>query len=268
MIPFGYGDQKVPDRILMELYKKTSKHSQYQKIPEILADHVDINAVSIHSRYEDERFAYVSSKMEFEERTILDIGGNTGYFALRCAEDGAHCVDYYDANMDHAEFVKRAAALTGYDERIKIHPQCYDFIAPNKNRYDICLLMNVLHHIGDDFDDRILEVSSARECIIDCLVSMSRIADIMVFQMGFNLQGDIRKPLFTNGTKQEMIDYVKDNCSECWDILFIGIAEKRKQVVRYYDLNDGNAVRDDSLGEFLNRPLFILKSRHFNCDNF
>lgn len=258
----------MPDRILMELYKKTSKHSQYQKIPEILADHIDTNEVSIHSRYEDERFAYVSSKMGFEGRTILDIGGNTGYFALRCAEEGARCVEYYDGNRDHAEFVKRAALLTGYDDRIIIHPQCYDFSVPNKNQYDICLLMNVLHHVGDDFDDRIIEVSSARERIIDCLESMSRIAEIMVFQMGFNLQGDIRKPLFVNGTKQEMIDYVKDNCSECWDILFIGIAEKRKQVVRYFDLNDVNSGRDDLLGEFLNRPMFIMKSRHFDRDSF
>ncbi len=34
-------------------------------------------------------------------------------------------------------------------------------------------------------------------------------------------------------------------------------------VVKYADVNDSNIHRQDELGEFLNRPLFIMKSKHF-----
>ena len=41
------------------------------------------------------------------------------------------------------------------------------------------------------------------------------------------------------------------------------IAEKTEDGLNYSDLNDRNIGRIDELGEFLNRPLFIMKSKSF-----
>ena len=58
-----------------------------------------------------------------------------------------------------------------------------------------------------------------------------------------------------------MIDFVKEGIKNLWDIIDIGIAEKNNNSIEYHKLNKNNIERDDSLGEFLNRPIFIFKSR-------
>ena len=84
--------------------------------------------------------------------------------------------------------------------------------------------------------------------------------DILVFQLGFNWKGDRSKPLFNNGIKAEMINFIQEGIKNTWKILHIGVAEGTKGSVVYSALNDRNIERDDNLGEFLNRPIFILKS--------
>jgi hypothetical protein len=66
--------------------------------------------------------------------------------------------------------------------------------------------------------------------------------------------------LFANGTKRELIDFVRTGIDGIWDIEKIAVAEKNTKIY-YTDLNENNIERNDSLGEFLNRPLFILKSK-------
>jgi len=58
-----------------------------------------------------------------------------------------------------------------------------------------------------------------------------------------------------------MIRFIKEGSQDNWEILNIGVAESTKVGIKYIDLNKRNIRRDDSLGEFLNRPLFILKSK-------
>ncbi|MCB0752603.1 MAG: hypothetical protein KDC52_14120 [Ignavibacteriae bacterium] len=82
---------------------------------------------------------------------------------------------------------------------------------------------------------------------------------MLVIQIGFNWKGDIRFPLFENGTKGEMINYLKSNISKKWEISKIGIAEQIENKIEYKSLSNNNIVRNDRLGEFLNRPLFVLK---------
>ncbi len=83
----------------------------------------------------------------------------------------------------------------------------------------------------------------------------------VILQLGFNWKGDRYLPLFDNGTKSEMIAFLQINIESFLDITRIGIAQKKDNNVIYSDLTDSNIERDDSLGEFLNRPLFILKSK-------
>jgi hypothetical protein len=42
----------------------------------------------------------------------------------------------------------------------------------------------------------------------------------------------------------------------------LGIAEKRGNAIVFSDLSESNLARNDALGEFLNRPIFILRSKH------
>ena len=86
-------------------------------------------------------------------------------------------------------------------------------------------------------------------------------AHLMAFQMGFNWCGDKNKCLFEKGEKRELEEFIETNTSDYWDILNIGIAEKNNGRVKYSMLNETNNHRIDELGEFLNRPLFIMQSK-------
>ncbi|MCF6204852.1 MAG: hypothetical protein L3J59_14485, partial [Methylococcaceae bacterium] len=91
---------------------------------------------------------------------------------------------------------------------------------------------------------------------------LSRKTRYLVFQLGFNWKGDVKKPLFKNGTKEEMISFITKGVESSWEVKSIGIAEKTNNKYIYKNINTNNIKRDDSLGEFLNRPLFILKSKN------
>jgi hypothetical protein len=81
-----------------------------------------------------------------------------------------------------------------------------------------------------------------------------------VLQIGFCWKGNRNHILFGNGTKQEMIEFVKGAIEGAWSIEHIGVAEGTKSAPEYNELSPENIQRRDDLGEFLNRPIFILKS--------
>ena len=130
-------------------------------------------------------------------------------------------------------------------------------------KYDLVLLLNVLHHVGDDYGDKELLMGKAKENIIKQLNSLAKIAGTLVFQMGFNWKGNIQQCLFENGTKEEMISFIKEGTKDYWRILKIGIAELKNGTIEYCDLSKENICRWDHLGEFLNRPIFIMESLIF-----
>ncbi|HGY5298795.1 TPA: hypothetical protein ACNU26_004232 [Aeromonas salmonicida] len=121
-------------------------------------------------------------------------------------------------------------------------------------------MLNVLHHIGDDFG----VVSDERGCLAsaaDMLRKYSSLGSYLVFQMGYNWKGDLNKPLFNNGTKSEVIELLESVTAGYWDIISTLIAVQTSTGVTYLPKNDENIVRNDEYGEFLNRPIFILKSK-------
>ena len=77
-------------------------------------------------------------------------------------------------------------------------------------------------------------------------------------QLGFNWKGDRHRPLFASGTKVELIDYVRHSVKGHWRIDNIAVVNPKTRV--YEPINDFNLQRFDTLGEFLNRPLFLLTS--------
>jgi hypothetical protein len=58
-----------------------------------------------------------------------------------------------------------------------------------------------------------------------------------------------------------MIDMVRAGIAGHWDEVGIGIARANEGITVYEDLSPTNIAREDHLGEFRNRPLFILRSR-------
>lgn len=244
---------------LVSLYQKSSKHSNYQVLPEELRDYIPENVLNINSRYEEERLEFMLNQLDFKRKTVLDIGGNTGYFSFELLDEGAGKVVFVEGNEDHAEFVRSAAQML--EKPIKVINDYMDFDgAPEWGTVDITLLLNVVHHLGDDFGDEEISLAEAREEMEECINYFSDKTDWLVFQMGYCWKGDTSKLLFENGTKREMIDFVEEASAEKWEIESIGIPEKKDDEVVYSSPTEENMKRRDDWGEFLNRPLFIMRS--------
>lgn len=246
---------------LIDLYNRTSKHGQYQLLAAPLSDLLSSDSFRVRSNYEVERLAFILKNTPWQGASIADIGGNTGFFSLELLARGAESALYIEGNRDHSEFVKEAISLLGWQDHIAMRPQYCDF---DKNlsmiNVDICLLLNVMHHIGDDFGDGGKSVESAKNTILEALLRLARHTRFLAFQFGFNWQGNTKLPLFNKGTKEEMIDYVREGTKDAWKINVVGIAERIGTRIAYQNLTRENVRRDDSLGEFLNRPLFIMES--------
>ena len=246
---------------LVELYEKTSKHSNYQILPDDLKKYIPENRVHIKSRYEKERLDFIKANIDLKNCTFCDIGCNCGYFSLEFIKAGALKGDLYEGNTVHAEFVEEAANVLGIQNQLTIYNRYFEFDEPEeKMKYDVCLLLNVLHHIGDDYG-RVKTVEEAKIQITNELKIMAMYTDKLVFQLGFNWMGDRNKGLFQNGTKEEMILWLEAEIKDTWEIEKIGVAEKNEDIIVYKELNSQNIMRMDSLGEFLNRPIFILKNK-------
>jgi len=246
-------------KALKKMYAKTSKHSNYQIIASQLEQYLRNDDLEVKSRNENIRLDYFLKNVDIQNKKVLDIGGNTGYFTFEFLKNGASTLEYYEGNQEHAQFVKLASEVLGYENKLNVHNEYYNF--DQDKQYDVILLLNVLHHLGDDFgDDKVLK-EKALELIIEYMNVMAKQTDILVFQLGFNWKGDRNLPLFENGTKKELIDFITSNLSDHFQILNIGVAEEQDSEVVYSDLNDKNIQRVDSLGEFLNRPIFIMKSK-------
>lgn len=248
---------------LIRLYKESSKHSNYQILHHSLQRIIDQDKeLCIKSRYEQERFDYICSKLCFNGKTCGDIGGNTGYFSFSALEQNAKFIYYYDGNYTHANFITLAAQILQNSHKLKVNAEYINLesqVLPDK--VDILFLLNVLHHVGDDYG--VISTNNALEHIIKALNSLTTQTDILIFQLGFNWKGNPDLPIFKNGTKNEMIDLIREYTKPCWNIEYIGIAEKQyDNTIKYNDLNQQNIHRNDELGEFLNRPIFIMKSQN------
>jgi len=245
---------------IKELYLNTSKHSNYQILPQKIAELIDIPDNKIISRFEKERLAFIKSKVNFIGKKVLDIGGNSGYFSFEALDLGANSVTHIEGNTEHSDFVKNMALLT--DSNINTINTYFDFNEILKDEYfDIVFNLNVIHHLGDDFGDQKISKEKALQTMSETFKYFENRCGTMIFQMGFCWKGDRNELLFENGTKLEMIDFIKNAVAENWDISSIGIAESDNEKTVYNDLSPENIQRNDELGEFRNRPIFILKYR-------
>ena len=248
---------------LIWLYCEEGKHTQYQILPRKLQKYFG-DCIETHSRYEAERLTYITNKVDVNNKIILDIGGNTGFFSFELLSLGAKSIDYYEGNKTHAKFTRMASKVLKEEDRITVTDEYYDFLEGNNKKYDIILLLNVLHHVGDDYGDNTLSLENAKREIIRSLQKIATQATFLVFQLGFNWKGNRDLCLFENGTKKEMLEFIQSGVDGYWDVINIGIPVKDSDKIIYADLDENNISRNDELGEFLNRPLIIMKSRISN----
>lgn len=246
---------------LMELYRNVGKHSHYQVLPKVVQDTIGLTILQPKPRFEEERLQFILKNYNPLGKRVLDIGGNTGFFTIEMALRGARQVVYYEGNEACFTFVETIVKLLKLEERIAIRKTYFPFDNPPQEKYELILLLNVLHHVGDDFGMKNMNRMHAKKKMLHYLNTLSVYTDYLVFQMGFCWKGNRNLLLFQHGTKTEMIEYVRKGTEKYWCIVNIGIPEKNDEKVMYFPLNEKNIHRNDSLGEFLNRPLFILEAK-------
>jgi len=246
---------------LIQLYNTVGKHGQYQTPPLIAREILGSSLRPSKPRFEKERFQFILEHYQPKGKRVLDIGGNIGFFTFEMIAHGASQVIYYEGNETYAVFVETLAKALHLEEKIVIRKAYFPFDEPPEESYNLVLLLNVMHHIGDDFGNKLLNRARAKAKILDYLNALSAHADFLVFQMGFCWKGNRNMVLFPHGTKEEMIQYVVRGTEKSWRIVAIGIPEKHGGTIVYRPLSEKNIRRDDSLGEFLNRPLFILEAK-------
>lgn len=244
---------------LRDLYRHSSKHSNYQSLAPQLVELLGESALFASSMYERERFDFIHRHVELDGRTVIDIGANTGYFSIQAASAGARLA-VFEGNPEHATFIDEAASAIGLGDRIEVAAEYFRFEANDNARYDVAFLLNVLHHVGDDYGDSQLTIDQARDSMRASLQHLSACCATIVLQLGFNWQGNVDRPLFERGTKREVIDFICECAPGYFEIASVGIATGSKADISYIAADDDNIVRRDDLGEFLNRPLFILRS--------
>jgi hypothetical protein len=249
---------------LRDLYEATSKHSNYQTLAPDVDRLLGVAPVPAKSRYERERFDFISRHVAFDGLHAADIGGNTGFFSFEMLRAGATRVDYFEGNVAHHDFVHEAARQLALEARLATHARYVEFTTSDLPAVDCTLLLNVLHHLGDDYGDHSLSLDAAKASMLAPLATIARTSRTLVFQLGFNWRGDRHRPLFANGTKAELIEFVRRSSEADWDIDAIGIAVRDGEQITFRPLDEQNVQRDDRLGEFLNRPLFIMRSRHLS----
>lgn len=247
---------------LKDLYNKLSKHSNYQILPSNLNYLLSSDEIYIKSRYEMERLEFIVNNITTYNQSFMDIGGNTGYFTFELINRGAKTIHFFEGNQAHAEFVKLAMKELNLEDKVTVFSKYFDFDRSSGYRkVDIILLLNVLHHIGDDFGDKSLTIKNAKLKIIEHINTLAYWTETLVLQLGFNWKGNPQFSLFKNGTKSEMINFVSQGTCKSWEVKAIGIPEEKDGLIKYTYLNDKNIDRDNSLGEFLNRPIFILEKK-------
>lgn len=232
-----------------KLYNNLSKHSQYQSFP--FFDLGEVSNPKINTQ-EEQRYAFMSKFLDFKNRSVVDVGANTGYFSFSAKQSGASQVIAFEGNKEHAEFLVEANKILDLD--IKVENE-YFTPSPSSPKADIYICLNVVHHLGDDFLQGV-QKEDAKKLMKDYIHNVCSLSKFSVFQLGFCWKGNTELPLFSSGTKEEMISFVKDALPKN-SILDIGILDKNNI---YTTPDKSNMLRYDELGEFANRPLFIVKN--------
>ena len=94
--------------------------------------------------------------------------------------------------------------------------------------------------------------------MLACVNRMAATVRVLMLQVGFNWKGDVRTPLFAGGQKSALIEFVQRGVEGHWSVGEIVVPDPATR--DYEAVNAANIARNDAIGEFMNRPIFKLRS--------
>lgn len=241
---------------LEHLLAARSKHCTYQELHPLLGQLIGLTQ-SPAGKSEAARWKHMNETLPLLNQGVLDIGANTGYFSLAAVEAGAGQVTAVEGNAEHAKFIEASADWLGWQHRLQVQNRYFEF-EQSGDCYDTTICLNVLHHLGDDFGDQQLNLDQARQGIVQRLNRLAHRTRNCWLQLGFNWKGQRDQGLFPLGRKGEVIEFIQNNCHSHWKIKSIAIYNPKTKC--YDSACKPLLERFDSIGEFLNRPLFLLES--------
>lgn len=209
-----------------------------------------------------ERAAFMFDHKSSAGKNVLDIGANQGYMSIEAALRGAQCVDAFESNAVDGAFLSKASQLFPALQAVSAQTLNYEFENENNGQWQYVICLNVLHHIGRYFDDHVHAMTEAKILMADHLRRLLTPGGVVWLQLGFNWQGNRLQPMFTHGTKQEMTVFVNDMLGQHARISAVGIYNPHSQAydeVSYGDWQHPLWQRIDGLGEFANRPLYLIE---------
>lgn len=209
-----------------------------------------------------ERAAFMFAHKSATGQRVLDIGANQGYMSVEAALRGARSVDAFESNDIDGTFLSQAARTFPELGALNAHALNYEF-AQNNTQWSYVVCLNVLHHVGRYFDAHISDMAQAKTAMAVHLQRLLAQGGCIWLQLGFNWQGDTRQPMFAKGTKREMTDFVEGLLGADARITTIGIYSPDSHAYEAVALNDREHPlwqRMEGLGEFGNRPLYLIES--------
>lgn len=224
------GTTRTAKEQLQELYAETSKHGQYQTLPAKLADALGLQfEVNEEWRGDRPRYRIIRDYVAASGcRSLLDVGANTGFFALSLAGDiQGLSVTACELNKTHARIIELLAEVGGYHVPVTDQPADAEHV-DRFGHFDCALHLNILHHAGHDFDGTLVRDRSAfRAYAVDYLGRFRSTADRMVFQMGYNWRGDKTLPLVGRDDQAGKVRFTLDlfNASG-WHVEGVAFARK------------------------------------------
>ena len=203
--------------------------------------------------------------MIVKKKSFVDIGANQGYFSIEAALRGAQNIDAFESDQMDGEFIDKVSRFFPELNAIKAFPIAFDFQCADDPQYDCVLCLNVLHHVGRYFDVQVNSLTDAKMIMCRYLRKLLAAGSDVWLQIGFNWQGNESLPMFKNGTKMEMTDFVTSLIGNMGIIKTIGIYNPEGEAfenVSYADSENKLWERIEYLGEFANRPIYLIES---NC---
>lgn len=245
----------------------TLREDIYQTYHPYILDRLSRTAtdeVAAHSiTLDKERAAFMFNHKSAVGQRVLDIGANQGFMSIEAALRGAQSVDAFESNEVDGLFLSRAAKAFAELRAVRAHTDNYAFEQANNSSWNYVICLNVLHHIGRYFDAHVHSLSEAKTVMSRHLQGLLAKQGCVWLQLGFNWQGNTQQPMFAQGTKREMTDFVASLVGQGARLSTIGIYNPIGRA--YESVTQGDWAhplwqRIDSLGEFGNRPLYLIES--------
>lgn len=279
------GNPELLDKLNM-LYHDQSKHAVYQDVPLFVRRALGYSvALDEQWRGVSARWEYMRRCMEFDQERILDVGANTGFFALNLAHEfpQSHCTAL-EGNPNHVEFIRTVAEYFELPN-VEVLRQYLDYDTLDAlSRYDTILLFNVLHHAGVDFDrELVADEQDLYGYLVRYLGRLRVHCRRLVFQIGYNWGGNKQYPVVSlqddagkcvyNSKVFRQAGWVIEKIllpSICQDDLPIVHRGVSRELIALANGDDDELFRQSlateldpdmvTMSEFYRRPIFICRS--------